>query len=245
MSKILTRFVQSPRPPENTNVFWIKDTDDEFSLNAYGDDGWEPIGMARSELLKIVAQLQEEVKANTNILGGITHDAAAPTPGRSGSYEFTSAGVCSWLDGTSVAIGDRAIVVYNTTYTYTYQENTNTNTNIEQVRSQTTNKVPSSKLLDDELNEKFDKTSLESARSQSTTTVPTSKLLDDELTALNTEIETKVSLLEDELMTLNTKIETEASELLAATVYISANEYQTLIDNELVNPDVEYNIYEE
>ena len=152
--------------------------------------------MTRNELLKIVAQLQEEVKANTNILGGITHDAAAPTPGRSGIYEFTSAGVCSWLDGTPVVIGDRAIVVYyDTTYTYTYQENLNIN--IEQARSQATNKVPSSKLLD------------------------------DELTALNTEIKTK------------------ASELLAATVYISADEYQTLIDNELVDPDVEYNIYEE
>ena len=205
--------------------------------------------MTKKELSKIVARLQEEVKANTNILGGITYDAAAPTPGRSGIYEFTSAGVCSWLDGTSVAIGDKAIVVYDTTYTYTYQENLNTN--IEQVRSQATNKVPSSKLLDDELTalnteietkvsmlvdeltainteiEKFDKTSLESERSQSTTTVPTSKLLDDELTALSTEIETK------------------ASELLAATVYISANDYQTLIDNELVDPDVEYNIYEE
>lgn len=214
MSKILTRFVQSPRPPENTNVFWIKDTDDEFSLHAYGDDGWEQMSMARNELLKIVAQLQEEVKANTNILGGITYDAAAPTPGRSGIYEFTSAGVCSWLDGTSVAVGDRAIVVYyDTTYTYTYQENLNIN--IEQVRSQDTNKVPSSKLLD------------------------------DELIALNNVIETKVSLLEDELTALNTEIETKASEILAATVYISANDYQTLIDNELVNPDVEYNIYEE
>lgn len=40
-------------------------------------------------------------------------------------------------------------------------------------------------------------------------------------------------------------IETKVSELLAATVYISANDYQMLIDNNLVEPNVEYNIYEE
>ena len=96
-----------------------------------------------------------------------------------------------------------------------------------------------------DLNGKVNTTDIEQVRSQATDKVPASKLFDAELTALSTEIETKVSLLDDELTALSTEIETKVSELLAATVYISANDYQMLIDNELVDPDVEYNIYEE
>lgn len=42
-------------------MLWIKDTDDELLLYAFEDDGWKPTGMARKELLEIIAQLQEEV----------------------------------------------------------------------------------------------------------------------------------------------------------------------------------------
>jgi hypothetical protein len=87
------------------------------------------------------------VLANTILLGGIAHNATAPTPSKSGIYEFTSAGVCLWLGGTSVAIGDRAIVVYDTTYTYTYQANPNTN--IVQTTGTGTNVVMSQNAVTD------------------------------------------------------------------------------------------------
>jgi lysophospholipase L1-like esterase len=74
---------------------------------------------------------KDTVLANTTLLGGIAYNAAAPTPAKSGYYDFISAGTKpAWLTGsvTSVAIGDRVIVVYaNSAYTYTYQANPNTN----------------------------------------------------------------------------------------------------------------------
>lgn len=58
----------------------------------------------------------------TDLLGGIAHNAAAPTPGVSGKYYFTSAGVVSWITGTpTVSVGDTVLVIFNDpTYTYTY-----------------------------------------------------------------------------------------------------------------------------
>lgn len=55
-------------------------------------------------------------------LGVVAHDAAsAPEPGVTGYYEFSSAGVVAWLDGTpTVAVGDRLSVLFDDpTYTYT------------------------------------------------------------------------------------------------------------------------------
>lgn len=136
MSKILNRFVQSPRPPANTNVLWIKDTDDEFLLYSFEDDGWKPTSMTQIKLLEIVAQLQEEIKANNNILGSVTYDGLAPTPQGSGKYIFSTGSdtiKCTWITkdnegndvtgvGTFVASGSEVIVVKNlTTGEYEYQ----------------------------------------------------------------------------------------------------------------------------
>lgn len=56
------------------------------------------------------------------ILGGIAHDAAAPTPATSGKYYFTTSGSCTWLTGgaASVSIGQEVLVVYTAPLTYTY-----------------------------------------------------------------------------------------------------------------------------
>ena len=58
------------------------------------------------------------------LLGGIAHNAAAPTPATNGRYVFTSAGSCSWITGgaITVSINDEVLVTYSapSTYTYTY-----------------------------------------------------------------------------------------------------------------------------
>lgn len=55
------------------------------------------------------------------ILGGITHDAAAPTPGKSGKYYLTSAGAIAWISGTPTgAVGQEILVVYTAPSTYVY-----------------------------------------------------------------------------------------------------------------------------
>lgn len=56
------------------------------------------------------------------ILGGIAHDAAAPTPATSGKYYFTTAGSCTWLTGgaVSVLIGQEVLVVLTSPSTYVY-----------------------------------------------------------------------------------------------------------------------------
>lgn len=56
------------------------------------------------------------------ILGGIAHNASAPTPGKSGKYYFTTAGSCTWLTGgaASVLIGQEVLVVFTSPSTYAY-----------------------------------------------------------------------------------------------------------------------------
>ena len=84
-----------------------------------------------STLMSNQSQLSEEIIGYNTALGGIAYNAAAPTPGKSGYYDFISAGTKpAWLTGsvTDVEIGDRVIVVYaNSAYTYTYQANPNAN----------------------------------------------------------------------------------------------------------------------
>lgn len=70
------------------------------------------------------------VEANSEYLGGIAHDAVAPTPAKNGKYEFISAGIKpAWLDApidvTNVAVGDIVIVTYTapSTYTRTWRSN--------------------------------------------------------------------------------------------------------------------------
>ena len=106
--------------------------------------------------------LDEKIDAVTSgYLGAIVHNATAPTPGKSGYYEFSSNGVVSWLSNTpTVIIGDKVAVDFTSPSTYAY-----------------------------------------------------------------------------------TYISAEAARV-ANTVYLSENEYQVLIDNDLVLPDVQYNIYE-
>ena len=85
-------------------------------------------------------------------LGAIAYNAAAPTPAASGYYEFNTAGSCSWITGgaVTVKIGDRVSVKFTAPSTYVYTH-INVTFGVEQVRSQNTVSVPSSKLLDDEL----------------------------------------------------------------------------------------------
>ena len=64
-----------------------------------------------------------EAVLSASMLGGIAYNASAPTPGKTGWFEFISGGVCSWLIGTpTVKISDRVIVNFTSpsTYTYTY-----------------------------------------------------------------------------------------------------------------------------
>lgn len=85
----------------------------------------------KGSIVGAINENNEKITANTTLLGGIAYNAAAPTPGESGYYDFISAGTKpAWLTGTvtDVAVGDRVIVVYaNSAYTYTYQANPNTN----------------------------------------------------------------------------------------------------------------------
>ena len=75
-------------------------------------------------------------------LGAIAHNAAAPTPGASGYYEFNTAGSCAWITGgaVTVKIGDRVSVRFTapSTYAYTYIAVDVTNTDLYNV----TVKVP-------------------------------------------------------------------------------------------------------
>ena len=55
------------------------------------------------------------------LLGGIAHNAAAPTPGLSGKFYFTTSGAVSWLTGTpTVSVGDEVIVVFAEPDAYQY-----------------------------------------------------------------------------------------------------------------------------
>lgn len=104
---------------------------------------------------KLAAEAAKDTAlANNEILGGIAYNAAAPTPVKSGKYSFTTGGICTWLTGgaETVAVGDEVVVVFTAPSTYTYTKVGRPD--IEQVRSQSTSKVPSSKLVDDELNKK-------------------------------------------------------------------------------------------
>lgn len=96
-------------------------------------------------------QAEATALANNELLGGIAYNAAAPTPGKSGKYSFTTGGNCTWLTGgaATVAVGDEVVVVFTAPSTYTYTKVGRPD--IEQTRSQSTSKVPSSKLLDDEI----------------------------------------------------------------------------------------------
>ena len=96
-----------------------------------------------------------------NSLGSIKPTDAAPTPARNGNYTFSIGGnKPAWLTAeagvTTVKAGDGVAVVFTSpsTYTYTHVNMSSdfiTIMGIEQARSQSTSKVPSSKLVDDEL----------------------------------------------------------------------------------------------
>lgn len=90
---------------------------------------------------------------STGYLGAIAYNATAPTPAKSGYYDFSSAGSCAWITGgaATVAIGDRVSVVYTAPSSYVYTKIPSSIV-VEQARSQSTTKSPSSKLFDDEFN---------------------------------------------------------------------------------------------
>lgn len=100
-----------------------------------------------------------EAKADASTggsLGSIKPTDAAPTPARNGNYTFSIGGnKPAWLTAeagvTEVKAGDGVAVVYTEPSGYSYTH-VDTGSSIEQVRSQSTGNVPSSKLLDDELN---------------------------------------------------------------------------------------------
>jgi hypothetical protein len=106
---------------QNTNGHIFDDfVSPEIILNgtgtAYGDSA--------SDILSALSDFFVDAPAGSgasDLLGGIAHDAPAPTPGVSGKYYFTTAGVCTWLpDSPLVNIGDEVIVVYtDPDYTYT------------------------------------------------------------------------------------------------------------------------------
>jgi len=88
-------------------------------------------------------------------LGSIKPTDAAPTPARNGQYVFSIGGnKPAWLTAeagvTTVKAGDGVAVVYTAPSSYSYTH-VDSYTEIEQVRSQSTSKMPSSKLVDDEL----------------------------------------------------------------------------------------------
>ena len=93
--------------------------------------------------------------ASSGSLGSIKPTDAAPTPARNGNYTFSIGGnKPAWLTAeagvTEVKAGDGVAVVFTEPSSYSYTH-VDTGSAIEQTRSQSTSKVPSSKLLDDEL----------------------------------------------------------------------------------------------
>ena len=101
-----------------------------------------------------------------NSLGSIKPTDAAPTPARNGNYTFSIGGnKPAWLTAeagiTEVKAGDGVAVVYTEPSSYSYTH-VDIGSSIEQVRSQSTGNVPSSKLLDDELKKKFNVSDIDS-----------------------------------------------------------------------------------
>ena len=111
-------------------------------------------GVSETELTET---LKTKINASTgSSLGSIKPTDAAPTPARNGNYTFSIGGAKpAWLTAkagiTEVKAGDGVAVVYTEPSSYTYTH-VDTGSGIEQARSQSTSKVPSSKLVDDELN---------------------------------------------------------------------------------------------
>lgn len=121
-------------------------TDDNTNNGVYrkSEAGWEYAGTLGDTTNSAILAMNSAIEAknitvaNSILLGGIAYNASAPTPGKSGYYEFISAGTSpAWLSGSSgsVSIGDRVIVVFTSpsTYTYTFQGNPNTNSDIYNV----------------------------------------------------------------------------------------------------------------
>lgn len=73
-------------------------------------------------ILTAIQKLDGNVSGNSGYLGSIAYDAAAPTPGLSGFYEFSTEGVCTWFtSGAALArIGDRVSITYTAPSTYVY-----------------------------------------------------------------------------------------------------------------------------
>lgn len=107
------------------------------------------------------ANLQNQINTVVSgYLGAIAYNASAPTPARNGNYTFSTGGAKpAWLTAeagvTTVKAGDGVAVVFTAPSSYTYTH-VDTGYSIEHARSQSTSKVPSSKLVDDELNKKAD-----------------------------------------------------------------------------------------
>ena len=86
-----------------------------------------------SKVLTALAQIQERLDTQTTSLqnqitglstgyvGALAYNASAPTPGKSGYYDFSTGGVCSWITGTPIVkVGDRVSVKYTAPSTYVY-----------------------------------------------------------------------------------------------------------------------------
>lgn len=84
----------------------------------------ERVGKALHGVLDAVEDGDANLQSQLNLLsagylGAIAYNDAAPTPTQSGYYEFSSAGVCSWLAGTpTVKVGDRVSVKFTAPSTY-------------------------------------------------------------------------------------------------------------------------------
>ena len=120
-------------------------------------------GVSETELTET---LKTKINASTGgSLGSIKPTDAAPTPARNGNYTFSIGGAKpAWLTAeagiTTVKAGDGVAVVYAAPSSYTYTH-INVAFGVEHVRSQSTSKVPSSKLVDDELALKADQADLD------------------------------------------------------------------------------------
>ncbi len=127
--------------PSGTTGVYLVDEDGHWYY--YSDGDWQdgglyqaPLNISQSKGTSTTRAMSEKAVTDeldfldgkidgavSGYIGAIAHNAAAPTPGKSGYYEFSSAGSCAWITGgaVTVAIGDRVSVVFDDPdYTYVY-----------------------------------------------------------------------------------------------------------------------------
>lgn len=137
--------------------------DGNVYVYSWNGTAWKSTGLKNDAVAEIAINNANAAASNANtaastvnvavlsagFIGGIFYNAAAPTPARSGYYEFLSAGNCTLITAGSVSvnIGDRLIVEYTAPSSYVYKYMANPN--YKQIPGTSTNFGISQKALAD------------------------------------------------------------------------------------------------